>query len=117
MRRALVSLAAVLLLTAGCATYEQDVTPWAREQVGLSGSGGYEATGGWMDTLVGARVEGSNLYITLQVDRSDEGTAERAERFYLNTLRLTSNQPDWADDVRFVIVEDGAGTVITQQSV
>ncbi|KAA0917008.1 hypothetical protein [Dietzia sp. ANT_WB102] len=70
-----------------------------------------------MDTLVGARVEGSNLYVTLQVDRSDKATAGRAEKFYVNTLRLTNNQPDWADDVKFVIVEDGAGTVITQESV
>lgn len=83
----------------------------------MSGSSGYEAAGGWMDTLVGARVEGSNLYITLQMDRSDKGMAARAEKFYVNTLRLTSNQPDWADGVRFVIVEDGAGTVITQEGV
>lgn len=117
MRRTLASLATVLLLAVGCSTYEQDVTTWARGQAGLSGSSGYEATGGWMDTLVGARVQGSDLYITLQVDRSDKAPAVRAEKFYLYTLRLTSDQPDWTDDVKWVIVEDGAGTVITQGSV
>lgn len=144
MRNTLVALTAVALLAVGCSAdtsdtdndtetgqtttsdqtteeasgpSEQEVTAWARSQAGLPEDGGFQSTGGWMDYLVGARLDRSNLYITLQVDRSDKGTAERAKKFYVNTLQMTSNQPAWTEDVRFVIVEDGANVVITQESV
>ena len=105
------------------ATVDQtELDNWAKGVVGLGESQEFidaatdDFAPSWAAPITGVRLDGSNLYITSQIDRNlDEETAEKIQNLYVNSLRMTP--PEWGDQVDWVIVEDGTNTVVTQESI
>lgn len=59
---------------------------------------------------------GNNVVITMQIDRKTEKEqAKQAMNLYANSLK--SFPKDWSEHISYVIVEDGAGTYISQRSI
>ncbi|MGC4960030.1 hypothetical protein [Gordonia sp. DT101] len=68
----------------------------------------------WWPVIVDTKIDGANAVVTAQIDRNqDKDIADHIER---STVNLMTNN-DGFSDVDWVIVEDGAGTVITQKQV
>lgn len=70
----------------------------------------------WYGYVTDAYVDRGNLHVLLQVDRkADKALAERAQDALVNFIQLGDDPR--VSDVSYVVVEDGAGVVITQKMV
>ncbi|MCZ4652781.1 MULTISPECIES: hypothetical protein [Gordonia] len=69
-------------------------------------------TTSWGMTITDVRIENSNVFVTAQIAKGDTETAKRIQTGVINLVR----SGDYGD-ISFVIVEDGTGTVVTQESV
>lgn len=68
----------------------------------------------WGVYIVGAEVRSGMLHVQAQIDRNaDQDIAEKIERGVYNLVTTSSDLPK----VSWVIVEDGAGVVVTQRQV
>lgn len=70
----------------------------------------------WWPVVTGTRIDGSNAYVTAQLDRQNQADKAVAELIARSAKNLVSTT-DSLSDVKWVIVEDGAGVVITQTQV
>lgn len=70
----------------------------------------------WAGYINGTELDGSNWHVRLQVDRDqDEELAKKAAHAIANLIAADSDPR--VKDIDWVIVEDGAGVVIAQESV
>lgn len=66
----------------------------------------------WGMTVTGITIDGRNARVHAQIDRGDKDTAEKIQRGAKNLV----SSGDYGE-IDWVIVEDGAGTVVTQTQV
>ncbi|MER0069437.1 hypothetical protein ABRP69_11280 [Corynebacterium sp. KPL3806] len=100
-----------------------DINPWAKSVVGLSPDANYldalstDSAPTWVAAITDVSIgHGNNVVITMQVDRKTEKEqAKQAMNLYANSLK--SFPKDWSEHISYVIVEDGAGTYISQRSI
>lgn len=100
-----------------------DINPWAKSVVGLSPDANYldalstDSAPAWVAAITDVSIgHGNNVVITMQVDRKTEKEqAKQAMNLYANSLK--SFPQDWSEHISYVIVEDGAGTYISQRSI
>lgn len=74
-----------------------------------------EDPSGWPGYVAGFRVDGMNIYMTLQIGESDE-EAEMADQAARAGASLISSA-EWIDQFQFFIVENGAGVVQAQKQI
>lgn len=95
---------------------DAEAEAWVRSQYGLSPDDPWVNAGGNASSITGVRMDGSNMYITMQIDRSTEkDKAESVVKMLSNSIEMSP--PEFADSLSWIIVEDGTGTVVKQESV
>lgn len=95
---------------------DAEAEAWVREQYGLSADESWMNAGGNASYITGVRMDGKNLYVTMQIDRAtEEDKAESVTKLLTNSASMHPN--DFTEQMSWVIVEDGAGTVVKQESV
>lgn len=126
------AIAVAVLIITGCSTDSDDSSsasspatttsseapagPSESEQLSSVFAVNYDSTS-WYPLVTGVRVDKNNAYVTAQVDRnSDKQIAETIQRAMVNLIE-TGDNDDQFGNVRWVIVEDSSGTVVTQQQV
>ncbi|MCK7676203.1 hypothetical protein [Corynebacterium pygosceleis] len=96
----------------------EEVEAWLRGQLGVerfSEALLVDPTS-WIGYIVGGNVDHGNLHVQLQIDRTtDKALGKQAAGALANFVKY-SNDP-WSNDISFVIVEDGTGTVVAQEMV
>ena len=103
------------------ATEESEVTDsqaesWVRSQYGLGANESWMNAGGNASSITGVHMDGSNMYVTMQIDRNtEEDKADSVVSLLSNAFEMSP--PEFADGVSWSSGEDGAGTVVKQKSV
>lgn len=94
-----------------------DAMPWLHDQFGAEPSEVLaQDPAMWYGYVSDAYIDHGNLHVLLQVDRkADKALAERAQDALVNFVKIGSDPR--VDGVSYVVVEDGAGVVITQKMV
>lgn len=93
---------------------DAEAEEWVRSQYGLAPEDPWINAGGNASSITGVRMDGSNLYVTMQIDRSAEkNKAESVAKLLKNAADLSPNE--FTEKVSWVIVEDGTGTVVKQE--
>lgn len=62
--------------------------------------------------------KGGNIVFNMQLDRvNDKAVAESIAKLYANSIRLSDENPEWAENASFIIVENGASEHMTQEKI
>lgn len=99
---------------------KKDTVAWVKDVFSIRGDWGdtAEAAPRFADYVTGARLESGKIYVTMQVNREsddDVAMAEDANRLLKNSAKI--NFPENLSHVDWIIVEDGTGTVVSQESI
>lgn len=95
-----------------------DAEHWLKNQLGISEFSEILASDPtlWGGYINGIEVDGSMMHVRLQVDHDeDQEMADRAARAIANLARMTSDST--VDGLSWVIIEDGAGRHMAQESI
>ena len=99
---------------------KKDTVAWVKDVFSIRGDWGdtADAAPRFADYVTGARLESGKIYVTMQVNREsddDVAMAEDANRLLKNSAKI--NFPENLSHVDWIIVEDGTGTVVSQESI
>lgn len=99
---------------------KKDTVAWVKDVFSIRGDWGdtADAAPRFADYVTGARLESGKIYVTMQVNREsddDVAMAEDANRLLKNSAKI--NFPANLSHVDWIIVEDGTGTVVSQESI
>lgn len=99
---------------------KKDTVAWVKDVFSIRGDWGdtADAAPRFADYVTGARLESGKIYVTMQVNREsddDVAMAEDANRLLKNSAKI--NFPESLSHVDWIIVEDGTGTVVSQESI
>lgn len=62
--------------------------------------------------------KGGSIVFNMQLDRvNDKEVAASIAKLYANSIRMSDDNPEWAENSSFIIVENGAGEHITQEKI
>ena len=95
-----------------------DAEQWLKSQLGVSEFSEILASDPtlWGGYINGIEVDGSMMHVRLQVDHdTDQEMADQAAHAIANLVRMTSDST--VDGLSWVIIEDGAGQNMAQESV
>lgn len=104
------------------AVSDEEVETWAKSVIGIGPETSWQEAAAqgapsWAYAVNSVTYgKGGNVVFNMQLDRtSDKDIAESITKLYANSIRFSS--PEFADDISYIIVENGVGEHMKQERI